>query len=130
MASDVTRGVGLRIRALRVAQGLTLVQLGRRVGLTPGALSYVESGKRGCSVDKLAQVARGLDVGVATLLSTSALESDMAAPLLRAVRDNRLGREQVAHLVEEARRLGAQGPSTLTTPSGMYVTPLAEESTP
>lgn len=51
---------GGTIRAMRAAMGLSLRELGRRAGTTPGYLSQVERGKRDPSERWLGAVKRAL----------------------------------------------------------------------
>lgn len=60
--------VGQRIKRLRMAQKLTVQELAKRGGVSPGYLSEVERGLSAVSVDKLTQIASGLGVGVDVLL--------------------------------------------------------------
>lgn len=54
--------VGARLRALRVASGLTQIQLAEMVGTHQTALSQVEVGRRGVSLDQVVKLARALKV--------------------------------------------------------------------
>src|SRR3954454_3043879 len=60
---------GQRLRHLRKARGLTLAELGERVGRAPSQLSLLENGRREPRVSLLRQLATELDVGVDELLS-------------------------------------------------------------
>lgn len=52
--------VGQRIRAWRVAEGLTLDQLARLSGISGPALSLIETGKRDARLTTLARIAAAL----------------------------------------------------------------------
>jgi transcriptional regulator with XRE-family HTH domain len=56
--------LGKRLRALRKEQGLTLVQLGQRVGLSASYLSQIERGVTMPSLARLTAIASVLDVEV------------------------------------------------------------------
>lgn len=56
------RDIGRRVRELRKKQGLTLAELGDRVGLSQGQLSRLESGKQGFRSALLLRLAKALDV--------------------------------------------------------------------
>jgi transcriptional regulator with XRE-family HTH domain len=51
----------LRIREFREKRGLTLEQLGAKIGMDPGHLSRIERGERPVTVDQLRQIARELE---------------------------------------------------------------------
>ena len=59
--------LGRRVRQLRRAQGLTLRELGERVGRTASSLSLVENGKREPGFSLVEALAQALGVGVAEL---------------------------------------------------------------
>lgn len=67
--------LGERLKALRNEQGLTLVQLGQRVGLSASYLSQIERGVAMPSLPRLATIARALDVEVAYFF-----EDDVSSP--------------------------------------------------
>jgi XRE family transcriptional regulator, fatty acid utilization regulator len=60
---------GQRLRHLRRARGLTLSELGARVGRAPSALSLYENGRREPKLSLIEQLAAALSVPVAELLS-------------------------------------------------------------
>jgi transcriptional regulator with XRE-family HTH domain len=59
---------GARIRALRLAQGLTLAQLSARIGLAVSTLSKLENGAISLSYDKLLLISGGLGLDMASLV--------------------------------------------------------------
>src|SRR5713101_3830439 len=59
---------GQRLRHARRARGLTLADLGARVGRTPSVLSLIENGKREPRLILVEQLASALGVSVAELL--------------------------------------------------------------
>ncbi|MDQ0313602.1 helix-turn-helix domain-containing protein [Amorphus orientalis] len=61
--------MGERLRALRHAQGLTLVEVAARSGLAVSTVSKVERGLMALTYDRFAQLADGLGVDVAELFS-------------------------------------------------------------
>lgn len=73
--------LGKRLRALRHEQGLTLADLGERVGLSTSYLSQIERGITTPSLSKLTTIASTLDVGVAHFF-----EADTSSP--RVVKAN------------------------------------------
>jgi predicted transcriptional regulator/transcriptional regulator with XRE-family HTH domain len=59
---------GRRLRHLRRARGLTLAELGEKVGRTPSVLSLIENGKREPRLSLVEQLAAALSVPVQELL--------------------------------------------------------------
>lgn len=68
--------VGKRIKRLRQSQNLTVQELAKRSGVSPGYLSEVERGIPAVSLDKLRQIAEGLGVAVEVLLDDSTTGDD------------------------------------------------------
>lgn len=60
--------VGQRIRARRLAEGLTLDQLARLSGINGPALSLIETGKRDARLTTLARIAAALRLPLQALL--------------------------------------------------------------
>lgn len=77
--------LGKRIRHFRVSAGLTLDQLGHRVGVVGSQISHIENGKREPRLSLLQSIARELGVDTADLLRKeapdrrSALEIELGA---------------------------------------------------
>ncbi|KIH98479.1 hypothetical protein LP52_12860 [Streptomonospora alba] len=63
-----------RIRALRVAQGLSLEELAARAHLSQSSLSRIESGRRRLALDQLVTLARALDTTLDQLVENAADE--------------------------------------------------------
>jgi transcriptional regulator with XRE-family HTH domain len=61
-----------RIRALRVAQGLSLEELATRAHLSQSSLSRIESGQRRLALDQLVTLARALDTTLDRLVENAA----------------------------------------------------------
>ncbi|XVS61015.1 helix-turn-helix domain-containing protein [Actinosynnema sp. CA-299493] len=61
-----------RIRALRVAQGLSLEDLAARSHLSQSSLSRIESGQRRLALDQLVTLARALDTTLDQLVENAA----------------------------------------------------------
>ena len=55
---------GERIQQLRIQHGYTQGKLARELNVDRSFLSYVESGKKGCSIDLLVQLSDLLDVSL------------------------------------------------------------------
>ncbi|GGP34110.1 helix-turn-helix domain-containing protein [Saccharothrix coeruleofusca] len=67
---DLDGLVRKRIRALRVAQGLSLEELATRARLSPSSLSRIENGQRRLALDQLVTLARALDTSLDQLVET------------------------------------------------------------
>jgi transcriptional regulator with XRE-family HTH domain len=65
---DARLSFGQRIRALRLRQNLTLVELSRRAGYTPGFISQVERDITNPSITSITRIAESLGVPVGTFL--------------------------------------------------------------
>ena len=61
------RSLGLRVRQLREARGLTQEQLGEKAELDQTYLSGIERGVRNPSIEVLARVAKALRISLAEL---------------------------------------------------------------
>jgi len=85
-ASDLVT-LGHRIRHFRGEHGLTLDQLGERVGLAGSQLSLIENGRREPKLSTLHELATALDVDLTQLLSRE-------APNTRAALEIELARAQ------------------------------------
>ena len=60
--------VRIRIRRMRRVRKLTQAQLGRNVGLSQAAISYIETGKRSVRLAQLCMLAEALGVGLEWLV--------------------------------------------------------------
>ncbi|WP_219419603.1 helix-turn-helix domain-containing protein [Pseudonocardia nigra] len=67
--------VGVRIRELRTGRGMTLTELARTTGLSPGLISQVERGLTDPSLETLRRIARILDVPLFSLFREPDAES-------------------------------------------------------
>lgn len=70
---DLDAIVSANVRARRLAQGLTQVQLAEATGLTQGEVSHIETGKTGTTVRTLATLAEALRTSPEKLLQPSRL---------------------------------------------------------
>lgn len=68
LSAQRRRYVGSRITRFREHRGLSLEELGQRVGLSAGVLEAVESGKRGVTFECLIDIAIELDVAASDLV--------------------------------------------------------------
>ncbi|MGW2782788.1 helix-turn-helix domain-containing protein [Streptomyces populi] len=65
---DLAAGVGLRLRELREAQGISLSELARRSGVGKGTLSELEGGRRNPTLETLYALTTALEVPLSTAL--------------------------------------------------------------
>lgn len=71
---------GPRIRAARAARGLSLRELARRLQISPGTLSHIETGKAGVSAARLFRIAEILQTTVDGLLGVDATPAQRPSP--------------------------------------------------
>src|SRR5579862_6315217 len=123
---------GQRLRHMRRNRGLTLTELGERVGRAPSALSLLENGRREPKLSLIEQLATALSVPVAELLSRQppSRRAQLEIALADAQQDpsyRRLGLPQLKigarvptdvleHLVAVAAELRTQGSKPTATP--------------
>ena len=123
---------GQRLRHARRARGLTLADLGARVGRTPSVLSLIENGRREPRLSLVEQLATALDVPVTELLKKQppsrraqlevALDHAQRDPSYRALGlpelrvGTRVPTEILEHLVALATELRAQRAKPTATP--------------
>lgn len=60
--STITEQVGAKIRETRKAKGLTLKELGERLGMSESVMSRYEKGKVNASIDTLTKIATELNL--------------------------------------------------------------------
>lgn len=80
---DLDSLVRKRVRALRVAQGLSLDELATRARLSPSTLSRIENGQRRLALDQLVTLARALDTTLDQLVET-ATDDVISSPTIDA----------------------------------------------
>ena len=78
------KAIGIRIRELRLNNGMSQQELGDVVGLTATGISYWESGKATPNIDTLETVANYFGVSMNYLLGNDDME-DKAKALLKKV---------------------------------------------
>ena len=82
-ADDLDGLVRMRIRALRVARGLSLEDLAARAQLSQSTLSRIENGQRRLALDQLLTLARALDTSLDQLVE-SATDDVVTSPIIDA----------------------------------------------
>ncbi|MBO0947239.1 helix-turn-helix domain-containing protein [Fibrella forsythiae] len=66
--SDIKKRIGERIKAIRIAKGLTQEEAGSKLGLTQSTFANYEAGRQNFSVEVLERVAKSLDVELVDLI--------------------------------------------------------------
>src|SRR5262252_11097887 len=91
---------GQRLRHIRRAKGLTLAELGERVGRAPSALSLLENGRREPKLSQIEALARALGVPSDELLSREppSRRAQLEIALAEAQRDPAYVRLGLPHL--------------------------------
>ena len=89
--------VGLRVRALREAMGLSLRELALRCGVSSAMLSQVERGETSPTLTVAARIAAGLDLRLSQLLR---LDEGGAVTVVRATQRQRGGNKRRGHSFE------------------------------
>ena len=76
-----TKASGARIRELRIAKNFTQDDLAEHMNVSHGYISFIESGKRGCSVDVLIALSNlfGVSIDYLVLGTVTYTTSDSAA---------------------------------------------------
>lgn len=74
--------IGLRIREIRQAQGMTLQQLGQESKLSPSMLSLVERGRASPSIGSLIVISNALGVTMSDLVTSNVPQE--STPVVRA----------------------------------------------
>ncbi|WP_431043452.1 helix-turn-helix domain-containing protein [Streptomyces sp. P1-3] len=109
--------VGLRLRELREARGLSLSEVARRSKIGKGTLSELESGRRNPTLETLYAVTTALEVPLSTALHAPALRAEISGRAVDAVLTERF--EDTAAITETYRvriRAGARQESAAHTP--------------
>jgi transcriptional regulator with XRE-family HTH domain len=79
--------LGVAIRLLRRARGITIEDLAFAADIHPTYLSGIERGVRNPTWDKVAALARALDIPVSGLVRDAEVQSQLAARVREARRD-------------------------------------------
>jgi transcriptional regulator with XRE-family HTH domain len=73
---ELKTAIGSQVRAIRLAQSLTIGAAAQRCGISKAMLSKIENAQTSCSLATLAALADGLDVPVTSLFRGVAVESE------------------------------------------------------
>jgi XRE family transcriptional regulator, aerobic/anaerobic benzoate catabolism transcriptional regulator len=91
--------IGALVRARRTSMGWTLRDIAERSGVSSRFLSDLESGKGNISVSRLANVARALDVPLASLMPSEEKQQSIVALVgLRGAGKTTIGKSLARHL--------------------------------
>lgn len=82
---DLAASVGLRLRELREAQGISLSELARRSKIGKGTLSELESGRRNPTLETLYALTTALKVPLSTALHDLASPAKVSGHAVEAV---------------------------------------------
>ncbi|GAA4439696.1 helix-turn-helix domain-containing protein [Phytohabitans houttuyneae] len=100
--ADLLATLGQRVRALRIAHGMTQQQLADRVGLSRASITNVEGGRQGdIGVVNLVALADALGTTIADLTGTAPLAVE-ASPWLELARRVTESERVYRHLADEA----------------------------
>lgn len=125
------RDIGAFIREQRTAAQISVRQLAAKAGVSNPYLSQVERGLRNPSADILAQIARGLQISVESLLARAGIleNSDDAPAVAVAIRsDPVLSERQKASLLDIYTAFRRE--SEQAAAAAAASTPVAEEPIP
>ncbi|MEW2129836.1 XRE family transcriptional regulator [Streptomyces sp. NPDC005435] len=82
---DLAAGVGLRVRELREARGMSLSELARRSKIGKGTISELESGRRNPTLETLYALTAALKVPLSTALRDLAPPARISGRVVEAV---------------------------------------------
>ena len=99
---DLSRDVGLRLRAIREAHGLSQRELARRAGVTNGFISQLEAAKINTSLSALKRVLDGIPLGLSEFFAFEPTEIGKGRISYRQVGNSLFGHSlQMLHEVYE-----------------------------
>lgn len=114
---DLAAGVGLRLRELRKAQGMSLSELARRSEVGKGTLSELESGRRNPTLETLYALTTALKVPLSTALHGLALPAEISGRAVDAVLTERFEDDSAVTEIYRMRiRAGTAQESAAHTP--------------
>ncbi|AKD54025.1 helix-turn-helix domain-containing protein [Spirosoma radiotolerans] len=64
--ADIKQKVGQQVRDARKVKGLTLKEIGEKVGVAESTFSLYESGKQNLTIETLQKIADALSIDIAT----------------------------------------------------------------
>ena len=96
--NDLASDIGARLRAIRVAHGLSQRALAKRAGVANATVSLIESGRTNPSVGALKRVLDGIPIGLSEFFSSEPAGEEkvfFAAEELRQIGKGRVSYKQV-----------------------------------
>jgi transcriptional regulator with XRE-family HTH domain len=107
------RGLGYRIRRLRLQQGLTLEQLAERAGVNKAFICDVEAGRSLLSLKSLGAVAKALNVAPSYLLGESDTDNQLDSKYSGKVREFLLEEDSLPYIAFAQYLKGKYSPDEL-----------------
>ena len=110
LSKDATNGD--KVKALRLAQEMTLAELSRRTGLTTRAIRYFENNERTPSVDAVKKLSAALGVSTDYFMEDDVFESELRKEEFLAKAKEKYGsrgKAQARYVLDEAAALFAGG---------------------
>ena len=110
LTKDATNGD--KVKALRLAQKISLTELSRRTGLTDRAIRYFENNERTPSVDAIKRLSAALGVSTDYFMEDDVFESELRKEEFLAKAKEKYGsrgKAQAKYVLEEAAALFAGG---------------------
>ena len=113
LTKDATNGD--KVKALRLAQKISLAELARRTGLTDRAIRYFENNERTPSVDAIKRLSAALGVNTSYFMDDDVFESELRKDEFLAKAKEKYGsrgKAQARYVLDEAAALFAGGKLT------------------
>ena len=110
LTKDATNGD--KVKALRIAQKISLAELSRRTGLTDRAIRYFENNERTPSVDAIKRLSAALGVNTDYFMEDDVFESELRKEEFLAKAKEKYGsrgKAQARYVLDEAAALFAGG---------------------
>ena len=86
----IERQIAERIRQIRKTKGLTLEQLGKKIGISRGMLSRLETNRSSPPIATLAKIAQGLEVPISLFFEESGSTTKQKYTVTRSNNGSRL----------------------------------------
>lgn len=109
MSMDLYEEIGLKIRKIRQAKGMSQDALGKRIGYAGSYVSYLEAGKRTINLQILQDIADVFDVDVKTFFVDGMTEVELSdkqkvwLSYQKELEDEGITKEQIEEWVQIAK---------------------------